>query len=134
MKAKSILFAAVLLITASFTASAQQGEQSRINIVPTHEAGIIRIVYALEIDEPLQIRFYSRNGQIGVDKITDSYQKGITKRYDIRKIDSRNFWIEFTTPKMTLTYNIVPTKDKTNFTARLERTVYNHELVASNEK
>ena len=134
MKFRLVLLIIAGLAVSSTQVKAQYEEPSRVKVLPTIEPGIIKLLYALETSEPIQVRFFNASGQVGQDVIKGSYPKGVTKRYDIRKISTKDLRMEVSTAKMTVMYRLSPSKNKYSFTPQLEKTTYNHGLVASNNQ
>lgn len=133
MKIKSviIIFALVALLTTNV--KAQQSFESRVKFLRTNEQGILKILYANKIDQSIKIKFSDKNGVITQDRIKGGpYEKGIVKRYDVSSINKKDFWVEISSAEATLTYHLVPSKDK-SFVASLESMVYHQPMVASNQ-
>jgi hypothetical protein len=132
MKLKSmIMMVGAMILFAAINVNAQSQDDSRVKILRTPEAGVIKLLYAINTDETLQVKFSTREGEIASDKIKGGpYPKGFLKKYDVSKINSSDIWIEVSSSNMTVVYRLVPSKDRKAFTPYLEKTIYNHELVA----
>lgn len=132
MKTKLIIAAIAIVGFFSTHVRAQIGDEARIKILPS-KAGILKVHYAMEINEPITVKFYNRqDGLLGTDVIKGEYTKGLMKRYNVKNITSRDFWVEVSSPKLTVTHHVVPSKNKQSFTAYLEKTSYNYPVAASN--
>lgn len=119
-----------MVLFAAIQVNAQSEDPSRVKILRTPEAGVIKLLYAATTEETLNIRFLTADGEVSSDKIKGNYPKGFMKRYDVKQLYRNDFWVEVTSPTMTVIYRIEPSKDKKNFTSHLEKTIQNHELVA----
>lgn len=132
MKPRIILLAIALICFTCIRSMAQSPEETRIKILRTDQPGIIRLVYAKKINNHVAVTFRTVSGNVSSDRIKgNNYPKGFSKRYDIREINSREFWIEITSPDTTTIYHIIPSNDGEKFTAHLEKIIYNHVLVAT---
>ncbi|HEY0770477.1 MAG TPA: hypothetical protein VGD31_09075 [Sphingobacteriaceae bacterium] len=125
-----IMLVGAMVLFAATQVSAQSEDPSRVKILRTPEAGVIKLLYAATTEETLKIRFLTSDGEVSSDKIRGSYPKGFMKRYDVKQLYGNHFWIEVASPTMTVIYRIEPSPDKKKFTPYLEKTVQNHELVA----
>ena len=106
-------------------------EAAKIKILPSN-AGILKVHYAMEINEPITVRFFNRDGVVATDVIEGNYEKGLMKRYNVKNINTRDFWVEVSSSRLTVTHHVVPSKDKQSFASYLEKTTYNYPVVASN--
>jgi hypothetical protein len=130
MKTKLIIAAVAMLAFFSATVQAQVGDEANIKILPS-KAGILKVHYAMEISEPITVRFFNSDGLLATDRIEGLYAKGLMKRYNVKSVSSRNYWVEVSSPKLSVTYKIIPSKDQQTFAAHLEKTVYNYPVAAS---
>jgi hypothetical protein len=134
MKIKSIIILVALVALLTTHVKAQEGFESRIKFLPTPEQGVVKILYAHKINESINIKFKAKNGAITEDRIAGGpYAKGIVKRYDVRPINKKDFWIIISSAEATLTYHVVPSDDKLSFVPSLESKIYHEPLVASNK-
>jgi hypothetical protein len=134
MKIKSIIILVALVAFLNTHVNAQEGFESRIKFLPTAEHGVVKILYAHKINESINIKFMGKNGVITRDKIKGGpYARGIVKRYDVRPINKKDFWVVISSDEATLTYHLVPSKDRLSFVPSLESKVYHEPLVASNQ-
>ena len=133
MKLKSmIMMAGVMVLFAAISVSAQSQDDLRVRILRTPEAGVVKLVYGINTQDKLHVRFLTAQGEVASDVIRGSYPKGFMKRYDVKEIYKNNFWIEIASDRMTIVYRIVPSQDGKRFTPYLEKTIQNHEMVAKN--
>jgi hypothetical protein len=121
----------VALTLASFTTQAQQWGDPPVKILPAAQKGTFKILYASEIDDDVEVKFFSGTGVITIDKIAGEFPKGVLKRYDLNQVNEKRFWVEVTSPKMTVTYRLQVTREG-KFEPVLEKATFNHVMVASN--
>jgi hypothetical protein len=111
---------------------AQALDETLVKIVPTANAGIIKVIYGAETLGPVNIAFVTTKGEVGSDKIeVGSYPTGISKRYNIKSISDRGFWVKVSSPQLSVTYRISPL-DNGSFTATLEKASYYQAIVRRN--
>ena len=117
---KTILTLGMLLFVGS-TLFAQTLDESRVKFLPTKDNGVIKLHYAMELTEPLKVTFFTKEGEVGGDKIkAGEFPEGISKRYNVDQINGQDFWVEISSSAGTLTYRIETSKDKQTFTPYLE--------------
>lgn len=111
--------------------SAQVQEVSRVKILPGPERGIVKVHYANEVTSPLEIKFLTDRGVVGVDRISGTFPNGVSRKYNVKNL-TNDFRIEISSAQLTLTYLIVPSGNWRTFKSYLEKTTYNHDVVATN--
>ena len=133
MKTLSIITAglAIMLSASIGTINAQQIGEPAVKILPTNEKGILKIMYAYATNQPVTIVFYNEGGLLASDKVKGDFRDGFSKKYDVRKV-SADFWIEVRSMELTVTFKMVESRDGQSFLPVLEKTTYNHALVAAN--
>ncbi len=113
--------------------SAQSRTAAFVKILPTTQSGVIKVLHAQESESPVLIKFTTQDGEVGQDQVVRSkYEKGFTKKYDVSKIQGKDFWIEVTTAETSVTYHIVTDKKKKTFDAYLEKISYDHTVASNN--
>jgi hypothetical protein len=131
MKLKSIFLIASLVIVSAFQVNAQSSNnESKVKILRTPTPGIVKLIYGMEANEAVKITFKTQDGEVGADRISGTFPKGFMKKYDIRKINKEEFWVEVSSKSATFIYHVVPTHDNKVYATRLEKSVYHDELVA----
>src|SRR5687768_7431134 len=111
---------------------AQDLHETLVKIVPTANPGIIKIIYGAETLGPVSISFVTNKGEVGSDKIkVGSYPTGISKRYNIKSISDRGFWVKVSSPQLSVTYRVSPL-DNGSFTTTLEKASYYQAIVRRN--
>jgi len=131
MKFRILTLVAALLTVSGAAVHAQSESEPAVKILRTGKPGVIKLIYAIETNEPLTVKFITERGVAGSHRVKGAYPKGWLKRYDVSSIDNEDFWIEISSPQRVLTYRIAP-QDNERFTASLEKTTYNHMMVRSN--
>ena len=130
MKIRLIIIGLIAAVAAVGNVYAQDTDPSHVKILPTGDPDVIKLHYAIETNEPLDVKFYNGNDIAGRDRIKGGpYEKGISKRYNVRKINHKDFWVEVASSSMSVTYHVVPSKDGKEFTSFLEKVTYNQALV-----
>jgi hypothetical protein len=130
MKTKLIIAAVAILVFFSSSIQAQIKEEAYIKILPS-KAGILKVHYAMAITEPITVKFYNSEGLLTTDIIDGGpYANGLMKRYNVKGINSKDYRVEVSSSKLSVTYKITPSKDKQTFEAKLEKSMYNYPVVA----
>ena len=129
MKTKLIIAAVAMLTVFGSQVNAQTRDEANIKVLPS-KSGILKVHYAMAVTEPITVKFFNAGGVISTDKIQGEYANGLMKRYDIKNINRADYRVEISSPKMTVTYHVVPSKDKETFAAFLEKATYNYPVVA----
>jgi hypothetical protein len=135
MKTRTIIIASVVALfsVSLFSANAQQATEPAVKILPTDEKGILKVLYAYDTDQAVEVKFLTEEGVLTRDKIkADAFQNGFSKKYDVRNIKSKNFWIEVSSPSLMVTYKMTESNDRKSYVPILEKTTYNT-LVAANK-
>ena len=130
MKLRLIIIGLIAAVAAAGNVYAQDADPSRVKILPTENPDVIKLHYAIETDEPLEVKFFHGNDVAGRDRIKGGpYEKGLSKRYNVGKINHKDYWIEVASSSMTVTYHVIPTTDGKKFTPFLEKVTYNQVMV-----
>jgi hypothetical protein len=135
MKTKTIIIASLVTLfsVSFFSANAQQTVEPSVKILPTDEKGILKVLFAYDTDQAVEVKFLTEDVVLTRDKIkANTFQNGFSKKYDVRNIKSGNFWIEVSSPSLTVTYKMTESKDRKSHVPVLEKTTYNT-LVAANK-
>lgn len=134
MKIKSMILSLGMLFFLGNSLYAQTLDESRVRILPTANSDILKVHYAIETNEPLKVKFITKDGVVDYDKIKGGpFPTGLSKRYNVSNINGQDFWIEVSSSKGSLTFRIVPSKDKQTFTPYLEKITHNPFLVVANK-
>ncbi|MFZ6008732.1 MAG: hypothetical protein ACOYXT_00170 [Bacteroidota bacterium] len=126
MKHKIIVSIGVVLFVVN-KLLAQSPEDPAVKILPTAQAGIVKVLFARELNQPLKVEFITEEGMIFTDKIKGgSYPKGLSKRYDVRYLDSKIYWVKISTSHLSVTYRVAVLGNGMAFEPQLESTTYNN--------
>jgi len=132
MKLKFMTLMIAMLAFSAIHVKAQPHDESRIKIMPTTKPGVLKLIHAISTDEPVTVHFITDQGIVSTDVITGNFPNGLSKKYDIRQITSKDFRMEISTSRLAVTFHIIPSKDRKTFTPYLEKTVHNYDdLIAS---
>jgi hypothetical protein len=134
MKTTSIIAAGLvmLLSAASFHANAQESTEPSVKILPTTEKGILKVLYAYDNDQDVSVRFFSAGETFCYDKVkAGKFENGFLKKYDVSKVFPNDFWIEVSSPALTVTYKMVKRKGQKTYESVLTETTYNNPAIAS---
>lgn len=130
MKTKlAIALLTMMVVVASY---ARQTSDATVKILPAKEKGVIKILYAKEIEKWVEVKFFTEEGIIATDEIKGKdHPRGFLKKYDLRRVNLENYWVEITSPDLSVTYKLTGS-DNDNVTAQLEKTIttYHHSMVA----
>ena len=107
-----------------------QADESRIKVLNTEKPGVLKLVSAIQIEDGATVNFFTDEGTLSTDEIKGSFPKGFAKRYDVRKLN-KDFWIEVITPRLSVTYHIIPSKDGKTFTSNLEEAVHKYDVIVA---
>jgi hypothetical protein len=122
-----ILFAIPVAI-----AHAQQVTEPPVKILPTTEKGILKVLYAFDMDKSVEVKFFDKDRVLVLDRIKGKSQSnGFTKKYDVRNLKSEDLWVEISSPSIDVTYKLILSADGHTYEPLLEKTTYNHLMVAA---
>ena len=103
-----------------------------VKILPSANEGIFKVLYAYDTDRPVEINFINEDGVIISDRVKAAkFRHGFLKKYDVTKINSKNFWIEVKADNLSVTYKMTRS-DKGTYQPLLEKTIFHHDVVAKN--
>ena len=72
MKTTSTIVAGLLVAALSFavvTSNAQTANEPAVKILPTNQEGILKVLYAYDTDQSVEVTFFNEGGLITADKI-----------------------------------------------------------------
>jgi hypothetical protein len=124
------MIAGAMILFTAMSVSAQLRNDAHVKILGTPEPGVIKLLYGLDSQEPLNVKFSTHSGIVASDRIKGKYPKGFMKRYDVRQISENQFWVEIASSNRTTVYRIVPSRDGKSFISHLERADYRQDFVA----
>ena len=131
MKTQSIIIV-VLVMLFGAAAQAQELNEPAIKILPTSQQGILKVLYAYNSGQPVLVKFSDENTVLFSDKIkANSFEKGFSKKYDVRQISAKTFYVEVSSETITATYRLTRSEDSDVLTPFLENVSYQYPPVAS---
>lgn len=114
------------------TVKAQQVGAPQIKVLPGADSRTLKLL-VVGAQESVQVKFIGPEGDITTDMIGE--RGGIdafVKRYDLRRVDLPEFWMEINTAGTSATYKIVtPSKGK-KLVPMLAKTTYTYPTIAAN--
>jgi hypothetical protein len=132
MKTQSIIFAGLLMISGVMTARAQEINEPAVKILPTAKHGIIKVLYAYNSRQSVRVRFFDEDGELLTDKIkANEMDNGFIKKYDVRNIASKVFFVEVSSEAMSFIYKLTASPDGKGLTPVLENASYQYPAVAA---
>jgi hypothetical protein len=130
MKLKLVTMMIAIVAFSAIKVKAQQPDESRVKVLKTEKPGVLKLVHALEIEDGLTVNFITDEGIISTDEIKGSFPKGLSKRYNVGKI-GKDFWMEVSTPRLSVTYHIIPSNDGKTFISNLEKAVHKYDVIVA---
>ena len=122
----------VILLAASFTVvnARQSAGEPPVKILPTTTKGILKLIFAADASQGVEVNFYNEDGYLGSDKIgRNHYSKGFLKKYDVRHLKSQIFWMEISSAQINATYKLnAYQKDGRSMVPILEKVTFIHPM------
>jgi hypothetical protein len=133
MKTKKIIFGIVVAAISTLVINqARAQEQPAIKIVPAIEQNVIKVIYGYHSTKFVEVTFSNHEGVINIDRIGgETFTKGFMKKYNVEKMRGNIFWIQVQSPELSVTYKMTGAKNG-KWLPQLEKTTYNHQIVALN--
>lgn len=132
MKTRNLFAGIVWMFATAGIASAQPIDEPAVKILPAAEQGMLKVLYGYDARGTVEVRFIGENGLLKSDRIkAGSFEKGFLKKYDVRRIKDKNFWVEVRSANLVVRYKMVGSEDGKSFMPQLEQTTYNHPTVAA---
>lgn len=132
MKLKLMMMVIAMVAFSAINVKAQ-ADESRIKVLNTEKPGVLKLITALQIEDGATVNFLTDEGIVSTDQIKGSFPKGFSKRYDIRKVH-KDFRIEVHTPRLSVTYHIIPSKDGKTFSSSLEKAVHKYDVIVASRE
>jgi hypothetical protein len=134
MKTKTIILGVLVAMISTFTitnSQAQSLDQPDVKVVPAAGPNVIKLIYGYNAKE-VNVKFLTTDQVFKTDRISGKdFSKGFMKKYDIQSMQDIVFWIEVTSPELSVTFKLVPSSSG-RWTAQLEKSTYNYSTVALN--
>lgn len=133
MKTKFTILAGIFtFLSLAFVSASAQTLEPAVKIIPTSENGIYKLIFAYDSDQTVQVKFFNnKEGVLKLDRIQpEKFENGFSKKYDVSNIDSKDFWVEVSSSKLSVRYKM--TKGSKAYEPVLESTTFVNTLTASN--
>jgi len=131
MKTQSIILVLLVMIFGT-AAQAQEVNEPAIKILPTSQQGILKVLYAYNSGQPVLVKFSDENTVLFSDKIkADSFKKGFSRKYDVRNIAAKTFYVEVSSESLSVTYQLTKSEDGNDLIPVLENVYYHYPAMAS---
>lgn len=131
MKFRILTLVVALLTVSGAAVNAQSSDEPAVRILRTNKPGVIKLIYAIETNEPVTVKFITDKGVAGSHQVKGKFPKGWLKKYDVSSIDHNDFWIEIKSSQRVLKYRVTMENTHT-YTASLEKQTNNQLMVRSN--
>jgi hypothetical protein len=136
MKKNITITAGLALALSLFTianSNAQLKSEPSVKVIPAFEKGTLKVIYAHNPIQDVEVKFFSSEGLVLIDKIKSrAGQKGFIKNYDMSQLEAGSFVVEINSPGLSVTYKLELTRDGKTTLPVLQTTTYQHALLASN--
>lgn len=131
MNFKNLLSALAFAMT-TFAAHAQTA-QGPVNIIPTPSKDVIRVIYDEAVDGALSITFTTIDGIESTYKIRGQYPNGVSKKFDVAKINNKPYSVEVKSKYKKAVYQVNPANSRSGFAAQLQ-TLEDHTILVASKK
>jgi hypothetical protein len=134
MKTKTIILGVVVAVISSLTISnaKAQTQEPAVKIVPTLLPDVIKVIYGYDTKESVEVKFMNVDGIVKTDKINGKdFKGGFLKKYNVEKLRGSAFWVDVTSPELSVTFKMTTAKNG-KWSAQLEKTTFNYPIVALN--
>jgi len=134
MKTKIIIAGVIVAAVSVMTlrnAQAQNQQSPSVKIISTTQKDVIKVIYAYNSEESVNVKFSNREEVLKTDKISSKdFEGGFSKKYNVEQMDSKPFWVEISNSALSVTYRMKSQNGK--WSAQLETTTYTNPIVAMN--
>jgi hypothetical protein len=131
MKTQSIILV-VLVMLIGTAAQAQEVNVPAIKILPMPQHGILKVLYAYNSGQPVNVKFFDDDAVLFSDKIkANAFQNGFSRKYDVRNIAAKTFYVEVSSETLSVTYQLTKSEDGNDLIPVLENVYYHYPAMAS---
>ena len=131
MKTQSIILV-VLVMLIGTAAQAQEVNVPAIKILPMPQHGILKVLYAYNSGQPVNVKFFDDDAVLFSDKIkANAFLTGFSRKYDVRNIASKTFYVEVSSESLSVTYQLTKSEDGNDLIPVLENVYYHYPAMAS---
>ena len=131
MKTQSIILV-VLVMLIGTAAQAQEVNVPAIKILPMPQHGILKVLYAYNSGQPVNVKFFDDDAVLFSDKIkANAFRNGFSRKYDVRNIAAKTFYVEVSSESLSVTYQLTKSEDGNDLIPVLENVYYHYPAMAS---
>jgi len=131
MKTQSIILV-VLVMLIGTAAQAQEVNVPAIKILPMPQHGILKVLYAYNSGQSVNVKFFDDDAVLFSDKIkANAFRNGFSRKYDVRNIASKTFYVEVSSETLSVTYQLTKSEDGNDLIPVLENVYYHYPAMAS---
>lgn len=125
MKTRNILVACAIGVCMFATVAASAQEEPAIRVYQSGK--LLKVVFGYDSKVPVIVEFLDQNGTFSTDKVDEAaFSKGFIRRYNIKRDQDDNFWINVKNDMVSARFKISTAKGK--LTSDLESVTYNHPI------
>jgi hypothetical protein len=136
MKNKIIILGVVVatistLVITGAQAQEQSHDQAKVSVY-SPEQDVIKVIFGYDTEKTVAVNFVTTDGLFQSDIVSGkTFKGGFLRRYHVEKLRGKPFWIEISSPEMSVTFKMTELKSG-KWAAHLEKTTYINQLVAKN--
>ena len=131
MKTQSIILV-VLVMLIGTAVQAQEVNVPAIKILPMSQHGILKVLYAYNSGQPVNVKFFDDDAVLFSDKIkANAFRNGFSRKYDVRNIAAKTFYVEVSSESLSVTYQLTKSEDGNDLIPVLENVYYHYPAMAS---
>jgi hypothetical protein len=128
MNTRSVWSAGVFFLLAVLSAHAQE-TKAVAKVLPTEGKGFIKLLVADNAGKSVFVRFYGDEGVIATDEIRGKDAHAFIRRYDLSRVNQKNFRMQVDTENASFTYQL--TRDTKGIIAELRETTHTYPVLAA---
>jgi len=134
MKLSTTIFAALLtVVSLNLTAATNPKHQEPVvKILPSTEAGLVKLLYVNNEERQVNITFYDVDGMIIKDKIkAKKFDGGFVKMYDLSELESGKYWVKVADSNTEVKYEIIHSTEKPVIASYWNNGISTEKVIAS---
>ena len=103
-------------------AQAQVKDAPKVSIYQTVVQDVIKVIYGYNSEKSVVVNFLKADGLFETDVISGKdFQSGFLRKYNVEKLRGQPFWIEISSPELSVTFKMTNLKNG-KWAAHLEKT------------
>jgi len=133
MKLSTKIFAALLtLVSFNLMATTPAQEAPVVKVLPSDEAGFVKLLYVNNETKHVSITFYDTKGMIIKDKIkAHKFDGGFVKLYDLSDLKDGRYWVKVSDSNTEVKYEIVHSNEKQIWASYWSNSIPSDKVIAS---